>query len=177
MRAPRTAPVWLALRTILTIDPGLCPRRCSFERRSGSRASPIAVLAHRPVRRTSANGGPPPSWMSTGASRRHDSTPGRSRGCEWQVPPGVARDAMPARTWYADERNVAIGMAGAAAQGRRKALIPRTSTASRTHCLFRAKHSPPRPLPDAHLVGFDRCVTDCRSSLIRSGAVLVRTTV
>jgi hypothetical protein len=37
-----------------------------------------------------------------------------------------------------------------------KALVPRPSTASRTHCLFRAKHSPPRPLPHAHRVGFDR---------------------
>jgi hypothetical protein len=55
-------PVWIALRTILTIDPGWCPRPRSFEGRSGSRASPTAVLAHRPVRRTSANRGPLPSW-------------------------------------------------------------------------------------------------------------------
>lgn len=53
-------------------------------------------------------------------------------------------------------RAVAIGMVGAAAHGRRKALVPRPSTASRTHCVFRAKHSPPRPLPDAHRVEFDR---------------------
>ena len=53
-------------------------------------------------------------------------------------------------------RSAAVGVAGPATHGRLKALVPGTSTASRTHCLFRAKHSAPRPLPDAHRLGFDR---------------------
>ena len=60
------ARTWLPLRMIFTSDPGSRRRGCSFKRRSGSRPSPSEVLAHRSVRRASANEGPLPLRTSWG---------------------------------------------------------------------------------------------------------------